>query len=642
MEKFFSGLPAPLFKQGVLLKNNLATFYSDTGQFKDILSRQHDFPLLYLHFWLLDDFGVAENSARAEMEKRLFLAMLFTFAAVYTQDSILDDGSNFDNSYLFLAHALTRQADRHLAQLFPASSEFWSHHQHFWHQYSEAVLATANHRRLTADSVASTPGFGKLAFSKVPVTAVAINAGQEAALPQLWTMMDQLNAVFQIIRDVSTLRLDLVRRRYTYPILKTMDKAGIDPHWSPPPEQILGALVLTGTIQDIEGECLEYLKNCREISTLLNLPAFIAYWPVVEDLITDIATLFNIRAKPVQSSSTSKRPFFAPAVDPLPKVTDMAEGYLLADLSFKESWEVQRRGIFGEAEVTGKAFPMGLIAEILARHGHDMSAPINDVFTTLQAAGFRYYNHPHLPPDSDDVALLLRLYRFAAEPEKYRALLQTPLQWLAAAIDDSGAIPVWLMPGQPAEQAGFVSLWGQSCAAVEANVLLGLIAYDWAGYRQQVETSALNLFERWLKEGLAATHHYIPLYSLWVTVELAAQLSSLPISDALQDKLSQIIPSLIKYLTTESRRAVVSPQDAAFLTLIYHSKEMPESVQSDFNPEWLTILAKHQRYDGSWAGEPLFGTPTRGELAAWYSSRLVTTAFCYHALKVSASHQGYV
>ena len=44
-----------------------------------------------------------------------------------------------------------------------------------------------------------------------------------------------------------------------------------------------------------------------------------------------------------------------PYVDTLPKVVEMAEGYLLSDLTFRESWEVQRRGLFGLAEMTGKA-----------------------------------------------------------------------------------------------------------------------------------------------------------------------------------------------------------------------------------------------------------------------------------------------
>ena len=48
VERFFGDLPPGLFRQAVLLKNNLATFYSDTGQFKDILRREQDQPLPFV------------------------------------------------------------------------------------------------------------------------------------------------------------------------------------------------------------------------------------------------------------------------------------------------------------------------------------------------------------------------------------------------------------------------------------------------------------------------------------------------------------------------------------------------------------------------------------------------------------------
>jgi hypothetical protein len=96
-------------------------------------------------------------------------------------------------------------------------------------------------------------------------------------------------------------------------------------------------------------------------------------------------------------------------------------------------------------------------------------------------------------------------------------------------------------------------------------------------------------------------------------------------------------------LALETRRASLVPQEAAFLILAskrleqikagWPSPDILAAVSPQFNPDWLTLLCKAQRYDGSWAGEALFGTPTRGEFAAWYSSRSVTSAFCYHALK---------
>ena len=115
--------------------------------------------------------------------------------------------------------------------------------------------------------------------------------------------------------------------------------------------------------------------------------------------------------------------------------------------------------------------------------------------------------------------------------------------------------------------------------------------------------------------------------------ELLATLSDNPLRTLLSDQIDRTAQTLAERLEIESNRASFTPQDAAFLTLTCLSAGTTEAATDLFTPRWIDILCQSQRYDGSWAGEPLYGTPTRGEFAAWYSSRPVTTAFCYHALK---------
>jgi len=624
VEQFFAGLPPPLFEQGLLLKNNLATFFSDTGRFDQILSRPQDLPLLYLHFWLLDDLQVSAGPTRTGLEKHLFLAAFFTFAASYTQALIRDEGSNFDPSYLFLAQTLSQQANLQLGRLYPGHSPFWTHYHKYWQTHATAALSTGPN---------ASPGH-RLALTKLPVAAVATSTHQAGLLPRLCQMMDHFNAAFQILRDITTLRRDLLRHHHSYPIHKTIQETGLDPH--APPEQILGALVLSGTVEKVGQEALTHLAKCRAISTGLALPTFTAYWQTVAGLVDEARQLFDLNAPPAPHP---RRLIFAPAIDTVPKLVEMAEGYLLSDPTFRESWEVQRRGLFGLPEMTGKAFPAGLIIEILSQHRHSLPGPVNMVFDTLQATGYRYYNHDHLPPDTDDLGLLLRLFAYSDRPHQHRQILQPPLRQLADAMPASGQIPVWLTGQQKQAGQAPVALWGQRCATVEANLLLGLIMFDWPNYRELIQQSAQNLFERWQTQGLGATHHYRPLYALWTALELVGQLNSRPIASNLRATLSQVIPRLVDDLTVETNRSQLTPQSAAFLTLACHSAGLPLPVRSLFNPRWITHLGKTQRYDGSWAGEPLFGTPTRGELATWYSSRPVTTAFCYHALKTYQSAQ---
>ena len=225
VEDFFTNLPPQLFRQSILLKNNLATFYADTGQFSDILSREHDHPCLYLHFWLIDDWQTSKLGDRERLEKPLFLSAVFNFAAVYTQETILDEGSNFDQTYLFLAQSLRQQADRHLMGIFPGTDAFWRYHQLGWNDYAEATLAdwpAVNRADLPLDEAALTALPQRLAVTKLPIIGAALALDRAEDVPQLNRMLDHLNFVWQLLRDISTIRQDLVRQRFTYPLLKTI------------------------------------------------------------------------------------------------------------------------------------------------------------------------------------------------------------------------------------------------------------------------------------------------------------------------------------------------------------------------------------------------------------------------------------
>jgi len=615
------------------LKNNLATVCSDTGQFKDILSREEDHPLLYLHFSLLDDWHVPATSERRVLEKQLFLAMAFTFAAIYTQESILDESSNFGREHFLLAQSLTGEASRHLAHIFPHASPFWKTWRTFWAEYAEATVTSPDRPPETARSAAA-----KLAYAKIPVAAVALHPLVEQPpdtnrLAQLYGLMDRLNFVYQILQDISNLRRDLIQRRPTYLLQRAMAEAGLDVRRPVSSERLLGALVLTGAVEKIGQECLLQLDEARSMTQAPGWTTMATHMTTVADRVRQMMALFDLKVNSKPAGLGRPEPFFGPYVDPLPKVIDMAEGYLLADPVFRESWEVQRRGLFGRSELTAKAFPGGLIVEVLCRHGHDMAKAVDRIFETLHTTNFRYYDTPHMPPDADDVGLLLRLYPHSSQPDIHRQMLHSPLRWLKQNVRESGEIPVWFTQHDETEENSYqgLSLWGQSCAAVEANVLLGLLAFDFWGYRSLIEKSAGGVLDRLAGQGLGAAWHYVPLYSLWTGFELIGTITASPLGAVMPHPLKRATQMLVKYLGNEITRPYLTPQEAAFLILACLSQGC--SAKDLFNPRWVTIICKAQRYDGSWGSEPLYGTPARGEFASWYASRSVTTAFCYHALK---------
>ena len=643
IEQFFGNLPQRLFLQGRLLQINLAARYSDTGQFKDILYRSYGYPLLDLHFWLLDDFNVPVGEERAEIERHVLQAMFFSFATIFTHESILDETSFFDNEYLFLAEELARQSTWHFVQLFPATSPFWHYHQTFWNGYADTALWKYRKQpegAMPLDIEEAPELTGQWAPAKLSAAAVAIKTGQAARLPELFTLMEHLNFIFQIKQDISAIRRDAKQGRLTYPIVRTMMEAGI-PLQSPfRPQRVMGAMVLNDAVAKICRECQDHLDAGRSVADALNLPTLKAYCAAVEEMIKTLLETFSFR-KPA-ATTPSEPPIerkpkplltLTPYVEPLPKIIDMAEAYLLYDLTFRDSWEVHRHGMLGAPELVSR-FPAGLIMEILCQHGHDMSAQIDQFYRNIRDAEFGYYEHPLAFPDTDSLGVLLRLYRFSKQQEFHRSILQIPLRWLEANIPESGRLPVWLTRKGDASVAEKPSalLLGENCGVVEAHLLLGLIDYDRTGYQGLIEKSAGQLLDRVTNDACGITLNYSRLYTPGIIFRLISELSTRSVQQPLRGRMSQATKALAERLEVETKRRRVTPQDAAFLILAC----LNPVAEHMFNPRWATILIKNQRFDGGWDGEPFYFTPNRGNVVTWYASHSLTTAFCYHALKTYA------
>ncbi len=638
VELYFNALSPRLFRQGRLLQVNLAVACSDTGQFKDILCRDIDYPWLLLPFWLLDDFDFPIGEQRSLLEKHTFLAAFFSFTAIFLQESILDEGTFFDRDYLSLLQSLTRQADWHFARLFPNASPFWEYHQAFWRDYSEAILWKNEQylkKTLPEDAEELLQSAQTLAPGKAIVAAIALKAGREAHLPELLALFDHLDTVYQIVYDIINVRRDLMRGHYTYPIVRTMLKAKIPLVALSQPEQVLGAMWLMNVVDEICQDCRGHLVICREIAETLNLVTFMTHLATVERVIQTIMAIFSPEAKPAATAQPRPpRITFAPHIDHLSKAREMAEGYLLSDLTFRESWEIHRRGTFGVSDLISKG-PSGLVIEVLCMHGHDMAKQVDAFYKNLQDVHFHYYEHPYSIPDTDSLGVLLRLYRYSRHKESHADIMKTPLHWMEANILESGQIPVWLTRQIKAESNDrpFVLNLGENCGVVEAHVLLGLIDYDWVYYRGIIEKSALNLLDHFIKQTCGVTINYPPLYMLNVMLRLITELATHIDQGTLMQRIEQASKHLLVQLERETKRRHTSPQDAAFLTLAC-SHALTRSL---FNPRWISILLKNQRCDGSWYGEPFFFVPNRGEALTWYSSHTMTTAFCYHALETYSS-----
>lgn len=603
VEQFFGSLPPHLHRRAALLKNDLAILHSDSGQFIDILNRRHDHPLLVLHFWLLADWRVADEP----LARHLLPALVFLFAGASLEQLITDASSGFSAADAPLAELLFQQAAVELAQIFPPGSEFWGYYRACWAEYAETRLAAAP--QPAAEALLA----GRWALAKIPLAAVAVTAGRQADLPQLGALLDTFNRVYQTQSEILALWRDAAQRRLTYPIAQIMAAAGIDPQQPVSPERILGAAVLTGAVARLCQADERRLAEAQLVAEALGVPTLAGYLAAAAGFVQDTGRLFSLKPKKPAVPRA-----FAPVSNSLAAALSAAEGYLLSDLTFSESWDVQRGGA---RELTAQAFPAGLVVEALAQTGHPMAEPLARIFAQLHASGCRYYNLPELPPDADDLGLLLRLFGYLPGPAQAlaRQQLAEPLAQMRASVRPTGEIPVWFA-AEPAGSADSPVIWGASCAATEINLLLGLLDFDWPEYAELIQASARSVCHRFETYGLGAALYYVTPYVLWSAVTVLARLRARPIAADLRELLAHIEPTLWQWVEQESRRPHISAQTTAFLALT-----RPQEA-------WLEILLKSQRHDGSWPAEPLFLIP-HGRRTAWYASRPVTSAFCYLALR---------
>jgi hypothetical protein len=644
VERYFNNLPPQLYQQGKLLKNKMSIQFSDTGKFSDILSSLENYPLLDLTFWLFDDFNFPEGQERRRLEKHLFLGYLFIFTSIYTQNLILDEDLFFDRDYLLLASLLSQNADKLFLHIFPPDSTFWDHHQNLWKAYAEARLVSSEN--YSGSNIVVTPEhilqrLDLLAPYHLIPLAIAILSGKEHYVKKLGTILENLHKLQIILHDLVNLPIDLQRGKFSYPILYTYAELGVPIGKGYTPESMLMAMTLIGSFSKIAKECKSLIDSCLAGASELKLSNLTAYFLALEMRVHDQFTIYSrkekpdetIRAEQLEVISSKRVSTFD--TNHLLKAIAMAEGYLLSDLTFKESWEVHRWGMVDEMVVTSR-FPAGLIIEILCMHGHNLATQVDNFFRYTNDINFSYYDHKMLPyADSDTLGVLLRLYCYSANQAANQEVLELPLAWLRSSAEESGRIPVWIRGMRDIAVDGIqhIRLLGEGCGSIEAELLLGLCDYDWENYQNLIQVSAKQLLKRFIEYGNGITVNYPRIYCSWRIKQLLACLRTKPVTEELNDYIEEAIIIYPKYLEMETNLYRTTPQQAAFLMLAcLHSP-----AKQLFNRRWVSILLSNQRSDGSWYGEPLFFVPNFGEYTTWHSSHQLTTAFCYQALNKYAS-----
>ena len=631
VDRLFAALPPSLFRQIKLLEYDLALRYSRTGQFHDIFSSPDQPPVLSIAPWLLSDLEIPSSATRDEAEKRLFVASVLMVTRGQTVEGLGDPGGFTTADRIALVQWLSERAAAEIARVVLRDSSYWDAYEAIAGEDANRLAASAD-----PDFVAGAgddPEAHLASPFSAPLRLVALAAlavvGRPEVGPRVAEMLDHMAQAYQVMAGLASLQRDLELGRLSYPIAFIARAARIPIRPAPRPEVILGAMVVTGSLRPIVQSALARLRSARELASELRLPTFAAFLSDAEAHFEAQLASWTLG----QPRDGSVRP--APAVrqwtPTLSQALRMAEGFLLGDPAFRESWETHREGMLGQPEVASR-FPAGLILEILCRHGLDLRKAIDEFLDFTAANGFRYYDHPRSGVDSDSIGVFLRLRPHATASAENDRAATAVLECLERNVQQTGAIPVWLTGcADPDGSAGVIAL-GEGCGTVAAHLLLGLVPAP-GEHQGTVTIGAQSLLDRIGSVGVAANVNYPPRYALGVFFRL------LHLLDADGPVASRAVEDARGALAAELERAVsTSPstaQDAALLILACHEANREDLI----DPAWVVQVLKGQRFDGSWIGEPFAAAPNRGRSVSWYSSTLLTTALSYDALARGAKGQ---
>jgi hypothetical protein len=599
-----------------------------------------DFPT-----WCFHDVGLSHGDRSQQdgspveedylAQKDIYLGGFFLIASSAVHGFMLDNEGAVDSRPFLLSHSLASAGQRSFAKAFPPDSPFWSRYEGIFHDYIEHRLSPAYGVPTDDTPEAEWSSVGKRwVFSKIAPVASLMATNNMSRVDSLERFLDELNNLFQVQMDILNLKRDLVNGHTTYPIMRIVRAAGIEITKPLVPEKILGAILLFDPISDLLRDCFERLAWCRSLCRQGSFASFASLLDSWEASFGKLQGLFALRRKmPGEKERISEdHTSFIPDADaPLPLSIRTAQAYLLSDLTFRESWEVHRWGFLGKPVLTGRIFPSGLILYLLSNSGLDLHQQIDALFDQWDQQGCKYFEEPcALPPDADSAGLMMRLIRFSRSKSKYVQVLNLSIQRILANTSASAEIPTYLTvpAGQDREEHYFPHLFGNDCGTVRAMVLLGLTEYAYEGYGNLVSQAAGQLYESIVRFGSTLNVYYSHLYWVWMTCQLFVALRSKADPIGCSELSDEVAHILVEQAKKGIPKRGLRAQEAALLILI----GLSDPCKSLVDPGWVEVVIHHQRYDGSWDDQPFYRVPTLNNRAGWYSSRLMTTALCCHAL----------
>ncbi len=587
-----------------------------------------DLPLLLLH-----DLGVPDDAARERLELGLLDQTALTAAAILALELVLEAEAHVGYEHVLLHSTLSAHAEWQLATLARDLPAARARSLAAWNRAADTLLSHRQQRigRCTPYTAADLPQLGgRWAPLKGALACALEHAGRMALWPALEPLLDEAACLFQLGRELGRITRDVSRGHYSLPIARLLQGLGVTPAVDAPPDpdHTMLAALLPRTAEQLATEPLARLDALRAAVAALGLPLLAQGLAPLAAPFEQLRSLYRPNRDATSASAVATFKFSVSARPQLTQVLSAAQGLLAADPDYRDAWEVYRWGFLNVPDLTCKVFPIGLILANRIAAGDDCAAELDALFERYATNRFHYFEQlSSLPPDCDTLGLMLGLTAHTPRPAHWRAVLEEPLGWLMANVEPDGTLPVFMTRGVDAgDGRRYMHVAGRHCAGVQARLLHGLLRHELERYRGLIEIAARRLLAEVVTARAGAFWFYdLPLGVLLV-LELCAELGrrgvdldTAPARRACADLLQQ-----------QRSLARHSDQDAALLWL---ATGLCGETRGLRHPAWAERLIRSQHHDGGWIAAPLYSIPTRGHLMNWYSSRLVSSAFAYRALR---------
>ncbi len=574
VERRLDRLPEHLRTAASDFLSQIARNCAPSGRFWDFEAGDDGYPLFDTLLLSFADAGLVDERAR----RAVFEGFAHTLLATAADELALELGPPPAPSLFRLSQAFQLEAGRCFGALFPPDSAFHETYRKAWQDHLECLLwHQANHieaRNPYRDQDWLTAGH-RWAPLKSGMAAVFCACGREAELPVLERLLDELNTLFQVRREILAIRRDAARHVHSLAI----DRIAAclpDRHLAADrPEAILGALLLFNPMSALIRDCVARLAFCR---TLCGQLALTSLEPVLDrfgssfETLNDLFSLRKARPDPRHASvppPEEERGFVITSDPGLAARIEAADAYLLADAQFRESWEVHRWGFLGEGQLTARVFPGGLILEMLLDGGLDLADRLDAHFANWRAIDCRYFEEAcPLPPDADSLGLMLRLFGHSRRRDAHAALIRPALDRMMANVAEDGDIPTYFA-AQPRDEEPrdyFRQIAGNDCTGVKAGLLLGLLRCGDDSCRALAGRLQARVFDAVAASGQATNSYYCSGYWLWMMFRALDPAAAAEASSAAgaRGRVVDVLRETFDHLDGTAHR---SAQQAAWLVL---------------------------------------------------------------------------